>query len=181
MVWLFSGGRSSVLSLIYLYIVIIKPNCIVKFWNWIVELVNLITKRGNIRETSLAGNTQATSFEQSYYSQIDIIKPFITGTVITAIILVPLSIALEINHRLGTIVGIVGQILILLIVGIILTHYETNDSQKILNSLKGWITNTTKNIRYFKWLGKAKAITLIVLTIGFWFTIYSLCIQLVTQ
>jgi len=70
--------------------------------------------------------------DKSYYAQIGFCIPIITGSLISAAILVPSSIFFGIKPIIGLIFGIAGQIIIVLIVATILSYYPENNPKKML-------------------------------------------------
>ena len=70
--------------------------------------------------------------------------------------------------------GIMSFVILVSLVGIILAYNDEEAPRNCLNRLKGWITRKVEGHRYSGWLGKPKAMTKVLLWIGFGLGLFSL-------
>jgi hypothetical protein len=70
--------------------------------------------------------------------------------------------------------GIMSFIILVSFVGIILAYNDEEAPKNYLNRLKDWITRKVEGHRHLGWLGKPKAITKVLLWLGFSLGLFSL-------
>lgn len=72
--------------------------------------------------------------------------------------------------------GIVSFVILVSFVGIILAYNDEEAPKNCLNRLKGWITRKVEGRRHLGRLGKPKAMTKLLLWIGFGLGLFSLIV-----
>jgi hypothetical protein len=70
--------------------------------------------------------------------------------------------------------GIMSFVFLVSFVGIILAYNDEEAPKNYLNRLKGWITSKVEGHRHLGWLGKPKAMTKVLLWVGFGLGLFSL-------
>ena len=70
--------------------------------------------------------------------------------------------------------GIMSFVILVSFVGIILAYNDEEAPKNHLNRLKGWISRKVEGHRHLGWLGKPKAMTKVMILIGFGLGLFSL-------